>query len=278
MKVALISDLHLEFHDCTIRNSEGVDTLIMAGDICVAHTAAKTERIMSFFESVSKSFNNVIYVLGNHEYYNGDFKYVVGEMRNALSQFENIHILQNECITIEDYTFLGTTLWTDFNKKDPMTLYQAQNLLNDYRTIKNSNRMNVRNYDYVEKGEKHVMREERPSKFMPEDALNAHLDAMEYISSTVKNKPDNKYVIVGHHAPSTNSIHPRYEWDGLMNGNFMSDLSEFILDAPQIKLWVHGHMHDPFDYMIGDTRVVCNPRGYPNEKKNPFYEAQVIEL
>ena len=49
-----------------------------------------------------------------------------------------------------------------------------------------------------------------------------------------------------------------------MNGGYHSDLSEFILDHPQIKLWTHGHTHHPFDYVIGETRIVCNPRGYEN--------------
>jgi hypothetical protein len=50
-----------------------------------------------------------------------------------------------------------------------------------------------------------------------------------------------------------------------MNGGYASNLSEFILDHPRIKAWTHGHMHQQFDYMVGDTRVVCNPRGYPGE-------------
>ena len=70
------------------------------------------------------------------------------------------------------------------------------------------------------------------------------------------------FVVVGHHTPSPFSIHPKYAHDTLMNGGYTSDLIEFILDRPQIKLWTHGHTHEQFDYMIGSTRVVCNPRGY----------------
>jgi hypothetical protein len=47
-----------------------------------------------------------------------------------------------------------------------------------------------------------------------------------------------------------------------MNGAYYSELSDFIESHPQILLWTHGHMHDPSDYVIGSTRVVCNPRGY----------------
>jgi Icc-related predicted phosphoesterase len=71
-----------------------------------------------------------------------------------------------------------------------------------------------------------------------------------------------KVVVVGHHAPSNQSIKPKYRDDAIMNGAYSSDLSEFILDHPKIKFWIHGHTHDVFDYMIGPTRVLCNPRGY----------------
>ena len=63
-------------------------------------------------------------------------------------------------------------------------------------------------------------------------------------------------------APSKLSTKPQYQKDVLVNGAYSSDLSEFIQDRPQIKLWTHGHTHDVFDYMVGATRIVCNPRGY----------------
>jgi hypothetical protein len=69
-------------------------------------------------------------------------------------------------------------------------------------------------------------------------------------------------VVVGHHAPSKASTHPRYKNEYHMNGAYSTNLDDFILDRRQIKLWTHGHTHEPFDYMIGTTRVVCNPRGY----------------
>jgi len=73
-------------------------------------------------------------------------------------------------------------------------------------------------------------------------------------------------------------VKPRYRGDHLVNGAYSSDLSEFILDRPQIKVWTHGHTHDTFDYMVGTTRVLCNPRGYAlyedraDEFKLEFYE------
>jgi hypothetical protein len=87
------------------------------------------------------------------------------------------------------------------------------------------------------------------------------------IKTTVEADPTARYVVVGHHAPSKLSTKPRYQHDVLVNGAYSSSLDDFILDHPQIKLWTHGHTHDVFDYQIGSTRVICNPRGYDGHEE-----------
>ena len=38
-------------------------------------------------------------------------------------------------------------------------------------------------------------------------------------------------------------------------------------------LWVHGHTHDSFDYVLGWTQVVVNPYGYQDvETTIPRYK------
>ena len=121
----------------------------------------------------------------------------------------------------------------------------------------------------------------RIGKFTPEDAVEDHRKMLEYIDvvTSMLGKNDNKYVVVGHHAPSKSSTKPRYQDDTLMNGGYSSDLSDFILDRPCIKLWTHGHTHDVFDYMVGSTRVVCNPRGYDGyEDRADRFELLTIEV
>ena len=44
-------------------------------------------------------------------------------------------------------------------------------------------------------------------------------------------------------------------------------MNDFILEH-QPRLWIHGHTHESFDYEIGKTRVVCNPRGYASTEEN----------
>ena len=95
--------------------------------------------------------------------------------------------------------------------------------------------------------------------------VQRHQQTLDYIKSVVAERPDEKFVVVTHHSPSYKSVHEEYQAEYLMNGAYHSDLSDFILDRPQIKLWTHGHTHHPFDYMIGETRIVCNPRGYEND-------------
>ena len=128
------------------------------------------------------------------------------------------------------------------NKGDPLTMHAVRDMMNDYRSI----RKEFEGYTTLK----------------PYDTVVRHKQSLDYIRTVVAEKPDEKFVVVGHHSPSFQSVSKMYKNEYLMNGAYHSDLSEFILDRPQIKLWTHGHTHHPFDYMIGETRVVCNPRGY----------------
>lgn len=242
MKIALASDVHLEFGTTSFNNTDNADVLILSGDICVANNFHPTDK--KFFRECSERFPNVIYIMGNHEHYNGDYTLTENLLREELEEFTNIHLLEKQTVEINGYTFIGATFWTDMNKNDPNTLWHVSRVMNDFRIIRNS-----------------VMIEDR-EKLTPMFVYNEHVNTMHYIKSVIDAKPEGKFVVVGHHAPSKQSVKPRYERDRLTNGAYSSDLSEFILDHPQIKLWTHGHTHDVFDYMIGDTRILCNPRGY----------------
>jgi hypothetical protein len=100
-----------------------------------------------------------------------------------------------------------------------------------------------------------------------------------YLQSVIEGKNDEKFVVCTHHTPSRSSCHPRYGADHLMNGGYHSDLDEYIIDHPQIKLWTHGHTHEDFDYMVGETRIACNPRGYINyEDRADRFKLKIMEI
>jgi len=294
MKFAVCSDLHLEFGDLILKNEENADVLILSGDICVAKEmpfsdSEKGQRFLDFFKRCAFQFPNVIYIMGNHEHYHGDFAKSYDQLKNALAAMPNIHVMEKEFITLGDVTFVAGTLWTDMNKEDPSTLYGIKGYMNDYRIIDNSNSEPVTfssnvygikegggsDFDNIIKKEFHT----RIAKFTPEDSVVEHKAMLKLIDEVTANMPSEKFVVVGHHAPSKLSTKPQYEDDVMVNGAYSSDLSEFILDRPQIKVWTHGHTHHNFDYMLGSTRIVCNPRGYINyEGQADDFKLQYVEV
>lgn len=277
MKFALASDIHLEFGEIELNNTEGADVLVLSGDICVAKDLAFTESLRSekwkkFFEHCSEQFKNVIYVMGNHEHYHGDFAKSYDQLRGALADLPNVHVMEKEFVSFNGVTFICGTLWTDMNKEDPHTLYSIKGYMNDYRIIEDSsNPVHYRDAD----GNFHT----RTSKFSPEQSVVEHKAMLKLIDDVCAGLPNEKIVVVGHHAPSKLSTKPKYQNDTMVNGAYSSDLSNFILDRPMIKVWTHGHTHDKFDYMIGSTRIVCNPRGYIHyEDCADTFELQYIEV
>ena len=110
------------------------------------------------------------------------------------------------------------------------------------------------------------------SRLIPEYTYQEHKKTLEYFRGELLRNANRPVVVVTHHSPSKQSIKPRYHGDYHMNGGYSSDLESFIMDYPQIKVWTHGHTHDTFDYMIGNCRLICNPRGYVGyeERANKF--------
>jgi hypothetical protein len=172
-----------------------------------------------------------------------------------------VYFLENDTKIIDDVVFVGATLWTDMNKGDPLTLHAVRDMMNDFRIIRND-----------EKGF---------SPLKPADVAIRHRQTLQYFKHILGEHKESKCVVVGHHSPSYQSIHPQYANEHLMNGAYHSDLSEFILDHPQVVLWTHGHTHYCFDYQIGNCRVVCNPRGYQSDgysEETGFNPNLVLEI
>ena len=284
MRIAVTSDLHLEFGDINIQNTDNADVLILGGDIMLAQdlhdhpesnqllTGAMLEtlgsrqknavRFREFLSRASFQFPHVIYIAGNHEFYHGKWPIGLQYLRDECAKFPNVYFMENDCKTIGDITFIGSTLWTDMNKGDPLTLHAISDMMNDFRIIRNSDLgfTNLR----------------------PAHVAQAHTKSVGYIRSVIAEQHDKKFVVVGHMSPSRLSTHPKYANDHLMNGGYSSSLDEFILDRPQVKLWTHGHTHEEFDYMIGSTRIVCHPRGYVNyergsQEEDPYFP-KVVEV
>jgi len=235
-------------------SEESVLTATRIDSLTKSQKRAQTYR--NFLRRVSDEFPDVVYVAGNHEFYHGRWTASLDYLRQECNKFPNVHFLENQTWEKDDFTFIGTTLWTDMNKQDPLTLYYITNMMNDFRII---------TYDV-----------ENFRKLSPKDTVLRHKDSVRFIKNTIESRQDRKYVVVGHHAPTLQSTHPKFADETIGNGAYRSDLSEFILDHPQIKLWTHGHTHDAFDYMCGETRIVCNPRGYEGYEPDSGWNRKIV--
>lgn len=277
MKINVISDLHLEFADLEL---PGGDILILSGDIMEARKLKKDmynpdmvlfeherpdrrpDRFYRFFKEECSKYREVVMVMGNHEHYGFRLQKTYAQIAEQLP--DNVTLLENQTHIIDDVVFVGCTLWTDMNQSDPLTMFHMKSSMNDYRQITQFNEA------------KNVYH-----RLDPERTVADHYVSRKFIRETVEADPAQKYVVVTHHAPSRASTANQYANATMMNGAYSSSLEDIMLDNPQIKLWTHGHTHDLFDYMVGSTRVVCNPRGYHGyETRADLFRADeyVIEL
>ena len=243
MNLRILSDLHLEIHPYIIplMQDEANQILILAGDIC---PLVNFEKHKLFFEDSVKRFKKVLYVFGNHEYYGGNIQ--DEENYTELLNMLGVEVINDYRSSIFDNHFIhGGTLWTDYGN-NPMDELQCAMGMSDFRAIRNGDR-SLSTAD-CKKMFKHTVSQ------LDHDLTGS--------------------IVVTHHSPSYQGLSSKYKGNCL-NSGFHSNLDELILNRKP-KLWIHGHTHDSLDYMIGDTRVICNPRGYAsshhneNQNFNPF--------
>lgn len=251
MRILILSDLHLEFGALDVPR-DIADVVVLAGDIHVG--SAGLEWALETFPD-----QPVVYVLGNHEYYNNVFHKLALELANK-ARGTNVHVLERGAIEIAGVHFLGCTLWTDFALFGTASygLALAGDSMTDYEAIRN-------------------MPEERLLR--PEDTLDAHTRSRKWLTDELFRRRRKPRVVVTHHAPSLRSL-AAVDRDVELACAYASPLDEFVASCGA-QLWVHGHIHESCDYRIGATRVVSNPRGYPPgyPRSNPFFDASfVIEI
>ena len=244
MKITVCSDLHLEACEqgFGIPDLGSGDILILGGDILCARHFKKDGPLKKvykdFLNKCIDNFEYVLYIKGNHEHYGLNYDKTHNILKENIP--EQIHLLENECVKIQDTIFLCCTLWTDFRNENALEMMEASRYLNDYKTIRIGS-----NY----------------RKLNPDDTLKFHKKSKQFLIEKLEQFKNDKVWVLTHHSPSYQSIHPKYRTERI-NGSYASDLDDLILDHQNIKYFSHGHTHSSFDYFIGDCRVICNPRGY----------------
>lgn len=254
MKVLILSDLHLEFAAFEPAPDLEFDLVILAGDI---HSPAK--RAVQWAADTFRG-KPVVYVLGNHEYYDGRLGTTLAEALHA-ADGSNVHLLDGAELVIDGVRFLGATLWTDFElaietpegliSDAGRAMRMATKQLNDYALIRTAD----------ESAERGVLQEKQGRKLRAADTMQIHQAQRAWLGEKLSEPFAGATVVVTHHAPHRGSLEQRYA-DDWVSGAFVSELLEGFFEVPM--LWVHGHTHQQFDYQVCACRVVCNPRGYVN--------------
>lgn len=273
MKIRVLSDLHLESDEPEAIPHANADLIILAGDIH-NHAAGLRWAAETFDGSVP-----VVYVPGNHEYYDGEFGALEAAMHDAAASVDNVHFLNNATLVDPDghWRVLGTTLWTDFALygADDDTLAEsiaaAEKAMLDFRGL-----IQVTWPDPAAG----LPATHAGRNFTAADSLALHERARAWLAAELAKPFAGKTIVVTHHAPHRLSLAARYADDRVSSG-FVSDLPDLVR-AP-VALWVHGHTHTAFDYTLNGTRVVCNPRGYIDRRtgrlENPdFTWDRIVEV
>ena len=249
MKIQILSDLHLEFgYDRGVFSSEHIvgDVVILAGD-----THVSPDLLKEFLLTINKV--PIVLVLGNHEFYGRDFYAVKKRYQDLLcSPSENLYLLENQSLELpqfQGYTFLGATLWTSFEDA-VVELSTIQKSVNDYKMIT-----------------------DRGVPITPSVTQREHRESVRFLAGALF-KSKNKVVVVSHHAPSYKSIHPKFVGN-VLNPSFVSNL-DYLIEAHQPCLWVHGHSHASASYNIGETQVICNPFGYREFEENLAFKPRLF--
>lgn len=248
MKIQIISDLHQEFGSTDL-SFDHADVVVLAGDVNIG-----TKGI----EWIKTKIPNkpVIYVLGNHEYYKGSYPKTLHKIKEA-AENSHVFVLEDSFVDIDGIRFHGATLWTDFSIfGDPRYYgFVCQSGMNDYKQIR---------------------RDPSYSKMRSIDIFKIHQFSKVWLQESLKNSQGLKNIVVTHHAPSIQSVPEHFKEDPLTSV-YTSNLEDFILEHTPLY-WIHGHIHTPCRYKIGETGIICNPHGYIDKKYNGFEKELIIEV
>jgi Icc-related predicted phosphoesterase len=260
VKVWLFSDLHLPNDAVHVRRvlpgTPDADVCVVAGDL----TNGRPDDAVHWLDENIGGRMPVLYVLGNHEFYDQERSMETARglaQRAAWHTSDRVRVLDDMGATIGGVRFLGSTLWYDLqlNGSDPDNMaraYDGASRLNDSRFLHHGT-----------------------TRWSPSFARAQHLQSRAWLEAELA-ASDLPVVVVTHHAPHPSSIAPEYERD-LSTAAFVSDLTD-VIERHQPALWLHGHTHTSFDYTVGETRIVCNPRGYGRENARRFDPAMVLEI
>lgn len=237
MNAIHITDVHLEYWKRLVDFNNVIDKKVADIAILTGDIAGGTYSIGFINHLISLGYE-VIYVLGNHEFYGHNVDELILKWRELSKRTDGLHFLEGDSIVIGDVEFFGTCLWTSLNtnsKSEDVDSFLKLKLKKekDFASIKNWNVDKMKDRFY---------------------------DAWGNLQNLLEKSDSKKKVVLSHYLPSYICIHECYI-NSVNNSMFATELGNYIA-CSDIMYWFHGHTHSSVDKMIGDTRVICEPYGY----------------
>jgi len=253
----IFSDLHYEQGNSNPPSAPDHDICIVPGDL--NHLEWSIDMLK---RGELSNGSPTIYVPGNHDYYRQESMEGAERLAEARVTRSNVFLANPAEYVFGGIRYLGCTLWTDYELygNQMAAMGYAGHWLNDHRLIR------------TEAG----AGSHGTTAYTVLHALQRHKRELAWLESKLAEPFDGPTVVVTHHSPSPKSVPSRFDGDPLTPA-FSSNL-EWLIEKYQPAMWIHGHTHDSFDYMVGKTRIVCNPAGYQHEPNPDFRWDLVIEI
>ena len=279
----VISDIHADINrECGYNFNFGNDFILNCGD-----TSGDANTTGYWIRNYMR---RGALVIGNHFGYSSSHperdgiqnmekysntKHPSNTKREQMKQLFNIldnqstSLLSNTCIEYKGIIIIGTCLYTDFDLYGKEHREECMNFakqhMNDFRlpVVMDNQYYTQDKHGYWWPNSRKIS-ESCIRPFAPSDHAFYFQYSFGFIKQKVEEYKHKPIIIMTHHAPSPYSIGERYK-GSLLNAAFASNLNQYIVEHPQIRLWTHGHIHTPSDYILGETRIVCCPFGYGNE-------------
>ena len=235
MKTLVVSDLHTEFHGSNA--IKFLSTLADAEAIIIAGDLSPICMVDLHLEYLATRYEHVIFVPGNHEFYDSDLDYGWDDLREMDDRIDNLHILNNSDVVIGGTRFLGATMWFPYSGYDP-----NQDGMSDFHVIGSFSELVGQHNN----------------------------ETVDYFNSSIKEGD----VVITHHLPTTESVCQHFK-NSPLNAFFVCPVDRMIYDRKP-SVWIHGHTHSSCDYSHFGTRILCNPYGYVNHWVNPTWDPSLI--
>lgn len=267
MRAWIVSDIHFSKMDYIWGKSLEIpqaDVCICAGD--VSNSISDT---IAFLRHRIEPHMPIVLTLGNHDYYSSSIDFALHKARTETTG-TRVHFLENERMDIGGCRFVGSTLWTDFC----VPVGNDEHIPPEERRALAQSLVPSQIADFHNIFRSDVRLSNENGMVTMREMISRHNESRAYIDRELSQPFDGPTVVVTHHAPLVESFNPQF-FGHITNAAFASDLSDLVRRRKP-SLWVHGHIHCARDYVVDGTRVICNPRGYGNEREITGFQPHLV--